>query len=177
MSLRRRKRTSSRCAALAAVIGVLVLASLAGTPDAAPGARELRLNAPLSEAARADLAALAQAAGGLVIVGDGGQLVIRLDGAGALPQSLLDWARRCGVPLPRPTTGATIGSAEAVFCAKDSPTAAATVAAGPALTGWVDMASSPAWRPVEHLLNEPCLPPLVLAEHLAGRSPPERLIG
>ena len=172
----RRKRNSCR-PVLAVVIGVLALSGLAAPLGGQPAWRELRLKAPLSPALRAQLADVAQAAGGRVTADEGGQLTIRLDGTGLLPQSLLDWARRSRVPLPCPTSETTIGLAEAVFCAKDSPAGAAAMAAGPALTGRVAVAQCPAWRPFDHPREEPCLPSLVLAEHLAGRSPPGRLIG
>lgn len=175
MSLRRRMRTSSPRTALAGVIGVLVLASLAGPLAGRPSSRELRLTAPLSVQARAELAVIAKAAGAQLVAGPNGQVAVRLDGAGPIPQALLDWARQSGIPLPRPANGPTIGSAEAVFSAKDSPTAAAAMTPGPALAGRINVAQRPAWRPVEVLRDEPCLPPLVLAEHLAGRSPPNKV--
>jgi hypothetical protein len=179
MRLRKKKRTSnSPRVVLAGVISVLLLlTSLAALPGGGRSWREVRLGLSLSAAPRAELAAIVHAAGGAMSDGAAGQVAIRLDGPGPLPPSLVEWAHRTGTPLPVPASGTTIGSAEAVFCAKDSPTAAAAMAVGPALTGQVDMASRPAWRPFEQLADEPCLPPLILAEHLAGRSPPRPVIG
>jgi hypothetical protein len=177
MRLRRRKKTSSPSAALAVLVGVLILASLVGSPAAGRPWRELRTSALFSEIARAELAQLVKAAGGQIFTSPAGQVVIRLDGAGALPQALTDWAHRHGLPLPLPTSGTAIGSAEAVFCAKDTPAAAAAMALGPALTGQVTLAERPAWRPFEQLTETPCLPVRILAEHLAGRSPPRPVDG
>ncbi len=165
------KTSRNATAAAAVLVAALVAVSVAAPYTGLQAAREVYLAVPLSAAAQGQLDELSRT-GDFAVATQNGRVRITLFN-GAIPARLSDWARHHSLPLNDKSSGLVIGSAEAVFSAKDSP-AGHTGKLFTSVTAAILESPRPdaLLASYTHLVDRPISPPLILPENLAGRSPP-----